>query len=78
MARKRRGRKSNASGGLVLGAIFVVILASIPKTVWFLIGIALVLGGIIWLIAKLVADSKPLANRAPPVKVDQAASTKPV
>ncbi|HIE4701678.1 TPA: TerB N-terminal domain-containing protein, partial [Pseudomonas aeruginosa] len=78
MARKRRGRKSNASGGLVLGAIFVVILASIPKTVWFLIGIALVLGGIIWLIAKLVADSKPLANRAPPVKVDQVASTKPV
>ncbi len=71
-------RKSNASGGLVLGAIFVVILASIPKTVWFLIGIALVLGGIIWLIAKLVADSKPLANRAPPVKVDQVASTKPV
>lgn len=77
MARKRRGRKSNASGGLVLVAIVVVILASIPKTVWFLIGIAMVVGGVIWLIAKLVADSKPTANRPSPAKVDQAAPTKP-
>lgn len=76
MARKRRGKKANASGGLVLAAIFVVIVSSIPKTVWFLIGIALVAGGVIWLIAKLVADSKPLVNRSPPAKVDQAASTK--
>ncbi|MBD9513647.1 TerB N-terminal domain-containing protein [Pseudomonas sp. PDM22] len=77
MARKRRGKKANASGGLVLAAIFIVILASIPKTVWFLIGIALVVGGIIWLIAKLVADSKPLVNRPPPAKVDQPAPSKP-
>lgn len=76
MARKHRGKKANASGGLVLAAIFVVIVSSIPKTVWFLIGIALVAGGVIWLIAKLVADSKPLVNRSPPAKVDQAASTK--
>lgn len=76
MARKRRGKKTNASGGLVLAAIFVVILASIPKTAWFLISIVLVVGGIIWLIAKLVADSGPLVNRSPLAKVDQTTSTK--
>ncbi|WP_447747719.1 tellurite resistance TerB family protein [Pseudomonas nicosulfuronedens] len=77
MARKRRGKKTNVSGGLVLAAIFVVIVASIPKTGWILIGIALLVGGVVWLIAKDVSDSKPLVNRPPPAKVGQAASTKP-
>lgn len=58
MARKRRrSSKSGVSGVMVLGAIMIGLLASIPKGVWVvLVGVAIIgMGG--WLIIK--AFSKP-------------------
>lgn len=44
MARKRRGRgKPNLSGGLILAAIVLGLLASIPTQAWMvLIGVAII------------------------------------
>ena len=67
MARKRRrSSKSGVSGVMVLGAIIVGLLASIPKGVWVvLVGVAIIgMGG--WLIIK--AFSKPPAVSSPPTK----------
>src|SRR5690606_39986125 len=67
MARKRRrSSKSGVSGVMVLGAIMIGLLASIPKGVWVvLVGVAIIgMGG--WLIIK--AFSKPPAVSSPPTK----------
>jgi tellurite resistance protein len=67
MARKRRGRgKPNLSGGLILGAIVLGLLASIPKQAWMvLIGVAIIGFGV-WLIVRF--SDKPLVVASPPSK----------
>lgn len=66
MARKRRGRKSNASGGLVLVFIFFVILASLPKAAWLYICIAIVVSGGVWLLSKASKKSPQIQVSQPP------------
>ena len=67
MARKRRkSSKSGTSGVLVLGAILIGLLASVPKMVWFLLGGVAIVGVGIWLVAK--AASKPSIELPPPAK----------
>ncbi|MDI3636286.1 TerB N-terminal domain-containing protein [Pseudomonas aeruginosa] len=67
MARKRRGRgKPNLSGGLILGAIVLGLLASIPKQAWMvLIGVAIIGFGV-WLIVRF--SDKPSVVASPPSK----------
>ncbi|WAG76521.1 TerB N-terminal domain-containing protein [Metapseudomonas furukawaii] len=53
MARKRRSSgKSGTSGVLILGAILLGLLASVPKEVWILLGGAAIVGLGVWLAAK--------------------------
>ncbi|MFK8399974.1 TerB N-terminal domain-containing protein [Pseudomonas sp. BGr12] len=66
MARKRRGKKSNASGGLVLVVVFWVILASLPKAAWLYICIAIVVGGVLWLLSKASKKSPSIQVSQPP------------
>lgn len=67
MARRRRGRgKPNLSGGLILGAIVLGLLASIPKQAWMvLIGVAIIGFGV-WLIVRF--SDKPSVVAPPPSK----------
>ncbi len=80
MARKRRrNSKSDVSGVVILGAIVLGLLASVPKEVWVvLVGIAIVgAGG--WLIikacSKLAFVLPSQTKRQPPRQVDQASVT---
>lgn len=67
MARKRRrSSKSGVSGVMVLGAIVIGLLASIPKGVWVVLGGVAIIGMGGWLIIK--AFSKPPAVSSPPAK----------
>ncbi len=53
MARKRRrSSKSGVSGVMVLGAIVIGLLASIPKGVWVVLGGVAIIGLGGWLIIK--------------------------
>ncbi|MDC3839753.1 TerB N-terminal domain-containing protein [Pseudomonas aeruginosa] len=67
MARKRRGRgKPNLSGGLILAAIVLGLLASIPTQAWMvLIGVAIIGFGV-WLIVRF--SDKPSVVAFPPSK----------
>lgn len=67
MARKRRSSsKSNGSVALVLGAIVLGLLASVPKEVWIFLGGAAIVGVGMWLIVK--ASNKEPAVPSPPTK----------
>ncbi|EIU4989225.1 TerB N-terminal domain-containing protein, partial [Pseudomonas aeruginosa] len=67
MARKRRrSSKSGVSGVMVLGAIVIGLLASVPKGVWVVLGGVAIIGMGGWLIIK--AFSKPPAVSSPPAK----------
>ncbi|MGI1104971.1 hypothetical protein ACRCQ3_32810, partial [Pseudomonas aeruginosa] len=67
MARKRRrSSKSGVSGVMVLGAIVIGLLASIPKGVWVVLGGVAIIGLGGWLIIK--AFNKSPAVSSPPTK----------
>ena len=66
MARKRRGGvKPKASGGLIIGAILLGLLASIPKQAWMvMIGVAIIGFGV-WLIVRF-ADKPSVPSPTKP------------
>lgn len=67
MARKRRrSSKSGVSGVVVLGAIAIGLLASVPKGVWVVLGGVAIIGVAGWLIIK--AFSKPPVVSPSPIK----------
>lgn len=73
MARKRRGKKSNVSGGLVLGAVAIVILSSLPKAAWVYLAFVTVVGVGVWLLSKI--GTKPISSKPDPRPTAQAAKS---
>ncbi|QEY62994.1 Tellurite resistance protein TerB [Metapseudomonas lalkuanensis] len=79
MARKRRSnRKSSTSGILVLGAILIGVLASVPKEVWIFLGGAAIVGLGVWVAAKAAHKTSielPSPNKRQPVQKEIRPST---
>lgn len=79
MARKRRSSsKSGASGILVLGAIGIGLLASVPKEVWIFLGGAAIVGVGVWLAAKAAnktsVESPSPTKRKPALKATRSST----
>lgn len=79
MARKRRrSSKSGVSGVMVLGAIVIGLLASVPKGGWVVLGGVAIIGVAGWLIIKAFskppAVSQPLTKQQPRREVARAST----